>query len=90
MEPTRIPLRARRAAALAAVAAVAALAIPSAAGAALTPTIVDATHVTLNGDATADTIVLSDGTGADPQLNHNLPVNVNGIDSTTDFDPTPG
>ncbi len=90
MEPTRIPLRARRTAALAAVAAAAALAIPSAASAAVTPIITGGDQLTLNGDAAADNIVLSDDVGADPKLKHNLPVGAGGIDSALDFDPAPG
>ena len=88
MEPTRSSLRSRRAAALAAVAAVAALAIPATAGATATPAIAGGT-LTLTGDATDDNIVLTDGSGADPQLKHNLPLGQNGIQSAFDFDPDP-
>jgi Ca2+-binding RTX toxin-like protein len=88
MEPTRSSLRSRRAAALAAVAAVTALALPTAAGAAVTPAFVGGT-LTLTGDAADNAIVLSDGTGANPVLKHNLPIGENGIDSATDFNPTP-
>lgn len=89
MEPTRISVRARRAATLATVAAAAALAIPSAASAAITPSIVGDT-LTITGDTAANTIVLSDDVGADPKLKHNLTVGANGIDSAFDFDPAPG
>src|SRR4051812_13606934 len=88
MEPTRSSLRSRRAAALAAVAAVAALAIPAKAGATATPAIAGGT-LTLTGDATDDNIVLADGSGADPQLTHNLPLGQNGIQSAFDFNPDP-
>src|SRR5829696_1349414 len=93
MHPTRLPVRARHAVALAAVAAASALALPTAAGAAVTPAVV-ADHLTLTGDATGDNIVLTDDVGANPKLKHNLPVSdpvgANGIDSATDFNPTPG
>jgi Ca2+-binding RTX toxin-like protein len=93
MHPTRLPVRARHAVALAAVAAASALALPTAAGAAVTPAVV-ADHLTLTGDATGDNLVLTDDIGANPKLKHNLPVSDpvggNGIDSATDFNPTPG
>ncbi|MGZ8633234.1 MAG: calcium-binding protein [Solirubrobacteraceae bacterium] len=78
MEPTRIPLGARRSAALAAVVAAAALAIPSAASAAVTGT-VTGDSATLVGDAANDNIVIG-VTGAN--LSHNL----TGFNSPIDFD----
>jgi Ca2+-binding RTX toxin-like protein len=89
MQPTRVTLRARRVAALAAVAAASALALPAASSAAVTPQIAG-DQLTLNGDAKDDTIVISDNTGADPQLKHNLPIGEAGIDSAIDFNPAPG
>ena len=83
MEPIRIPLGARRSAALAAVVAAAALAIPSAASAAVTGT-VSGNSATLVGDAANDNIVIG---VTDTFLNHNL----TGFNSPTDFDSaTPG
>ena len=77
MEPTRITLRARRAAILATVATAAALAIPGAASAAVTGTTAGNT-ASLTGDAAADNIVIG-VTGAN--LSHNL----TGFNSPIDF-----
>jgi Ca2+-binding RTX toxin-like protein len=83
MEPTRTPLRARRAATLAAIAATAALVIPSAAGAAVTGAVAGDT-ATLTGDTAADNIVIGfDGIN----LTHNLGT-ATGFASPTDFDST--
>ena len=68
MEPTRISLRARRAAMLATVAAAAALVIPSAASAAVTGT-TNGDTATLTGDAAADNIVIG---VTNANLSHNL------------------
>jgi Ca2+-binding RTX toxin-like protein len=79
-----------RLASLAVMAGVAALAVPAAANAAVTSTLNNATTVTLAGDGAADNITLTNGGGATPLLQHNLPIGANGIDSATDFDPAPG
>jgi Ca2+-binding RTX toxin-like protein len=81
MELTHRTIRARRTAALVAAAAAAALALPGAAGAAVTGTVTGNT-ATLTGDASADTITISQDNGL---LQHNLGT-ATGFESASDFD----
>jgi Ca2+-binding RTX toxin-like protein len=88
MKP-RIRTTSPRIAAVAIAAGVAAFALPTAANAAVTPTVTGGTALTLASDAASDNITLTvNGAGL---ITHNLPSGgANVVEDSTDFDAAPG